>query len=197
MAPRTGEFPRWKSCSTRWMVTYVTRGCVIGESALCLCSCRCISGALRSCQMWEEVHRSRNSPPSFSENMSRWTAKLLLLVLLAGLFAPLATAASAPASHCVRKPLTTPTDAQGMPGCHHRAAGAAAPTQVKLGFVSRQCCSGHECCRSTVRSQWAQVNRPAFFSQTDLVNDHVSTLRANLRGLEPASHLFVRGPPEL
>jgi hypothetical protein len=82
-----------------------------------------------------------------------------------------------------------------MAGCHHHAV--AAPTQVKLGFVSRQCCTGHECCRSTVRSHWAQINPSAVFGQIDRVNDHVATLRQAPYGLELSPYLFVRGPPEL
>jgi len=127
--------------------------------------------------------------------MSRWTAKFLLLVLLAGLFAPMATAASMPAQHCVRKPMAV--QAQSMSGCHHHAAPAAAPTYVKLAFVSRQCCNEHECCRSTVRSHWAQVNRPALLGQIDRVNDQVSTLHASFDDLALPSYHFVRGPPAL
>ena len=135
------------------------------------------------------------SPFPFSKHMSRWTAKFLLLVLLAGLFAPMATAASMPAQHCVRKPMAV--QAQSMSGCHHHAAPAAAPTYVKLAFVSRQCCNEHECCRSTVRSHWAQVNRPALLGQIDRVNDQVSTLHASFDDLALPSYHFVRGPPAL
>ncbi len=153
------------------------------------------SRAFRALTDWEERLGSDTPLFSFLENMSRWTAKFLLLVLLAGLLAPLATAVTAPAPHCVRKPLTTSTHAEGMAGCHHHAA--ATPTQVRLGFVSRQCCTGHECCRSTVRSHWAQVNPSAVFGQIDRVNGHVATLRQAPYGLELSPYFFVRGPPEL
>lgn len=125
--------------------------------------------------------------------MGRWTAKFLLLVLLAGLFAPLAAAASMPAQHCVRKPMAA--QAQSMPGCHHHAAPAAAPVSVKLAFLSRQCCNEHECCRSTVRRHWVHVNRPTLLGQIDSVHDQVITLRASLDDLELPAYHFVRGPP--
>lgn len=188
-----GEFGIPSLIAQGW-VAWVTRGCVMGESALCLFGC-CFSGVSRHDRCGKKRLGSDAPLFSFLENMSRWTAKFLLLVLLAGLLAPLATAVTAPAPHCVRKPLTTSTHAEGMAGCHQHAA--ATPTQVKLGFVSRQCCTGHECCRSPVRSHWAQVNPSAVFGQIDRANDHVATLRQAPYGLELSPYLFVRGPPEL
>ena len=74
--------------------------------------------------------------------MHRLTARLLVVLLLVGVFAPAALAISAPAPHacCMRKPMAQPTphDAQ---------------------FNTPDCCN-HNCCRPLTVSQWTQV-RPS------------------------------------
>lgn len=136
------------------------------------------------------------------ENMHRLTARWLLLVLLAGTFAPLAGAVSMQSgnAHCVRKPMGT--RAEGMPACHHHAAAVADQNAVagppsELAFLSRECCNGHQCCRSLVRSQWAQVRLHVLFEERDRAEDRVSTLLPQLRGLELAAYHSVRAPPTL
>ena len=125
------------------------------------------------------------------ETMRRPIARLLLLVLLAGTFAPLAAAASMPAAHehCVRTPMGAPADS--MPGCHHHAAAPAAAPRAALpgpssepAFRSNQCCSGHACCRSLVRSQWAKVSLQGFFAETDRTTDRVSALQPRVQRLD-------------
>jgi hypothetical protein len=134
--------------------------------------------------------------------MYRLTARLLLLVLLAGTFAPLAAAASIQTAqeHCVRKPLAARPDS--MPGCHH-AAPAASHDTVDIRpisgdvFHSNQCCSGHECCRSQVRARWAQVRMQAVFLEAGRTDDRVSPLHPQGRSLELAAYHSVRAPPTL
>ena len=74
--------------------------------------------------------------------MYRLTARLLVVLLLVGVFAPAALAISVPAPHacCMRKPMArqTPHDAQ---------------------FNTPACCN-HNCCRPLTVSQWAQI-RPS------------------------------------
>jgi hypothetical protein len=128
--------------------------------------------------------------------MNRWTAKILLLVLLAGMCAPMAAAVSMPAEHCVRKPVAAPTS--GMAGCHHHAATAQAEASgVNLAVRSRQCCEGHECCRSMVRSHSAQVGSRTLFQEVDRIEDYVSFEHARRNDLELAAYHSVRGPPAL
>jgi hypothetical protein len=140
---------------------------------------------------------------NFLGSMHRLTARLLLLVLLAGTCAPLAGAMSMPVGHdhCVRKPLLG-SRAEAMPACHHHAAAVADLNAVgspisELALRSRECCSGHQCCRSLVRSQWAQVSLQTRFQQTDRTDDHVSPLPPHFRSLARAAYHSVRAPPVL
>lgn len=146
--------------------------------------------------MWGSTDSGLGSPVSFPEHMNRWTAKFLLLVLLAGMCAPLAAAASMPAAHCVRRPVAAAMPS--MPGCnHHEQATSAQPSKTSLTVGSRQCCEGHECCRSLVRSHSAQVGSRAILQQVDRTKDYVSLQHASLINLELASYQLVRGPPAL
>ena len=135
-------------------------------------------------------------PSLFPENMNRWTAQFLLLVLLAGMCAPLAAAVSMPADHCVRKPLAAPTP--GMAGCHHHATAVPPESSnVSLAVQSKQCCEGHECCRSMVRSHSAQVGSRTLFQEVDRIEDYISFEHARRHDLELAAYHSVRGPPAL
>ena len=146
--------------------------------------------------MWRSTDSGSGSPLSFPENMNRWTAKFLLLVLLAGMCAPMAAAVSMPAAHCVRRPVAAAMPV--MPGCHHHEqATTAQSSRIALTVGSRQCCEGHECCRSAVRSHSAQVGARAIFQQVDRTDDYVSLQHASLISLELASYHLVRGPPAL
>lgn len=135
--------------------------------------------------------------------MRRLIARLLLLVLLGGTFAPLAGAVSIPAAreHCLRKPLAATADT--MPACHHHAAPVAERDAVLAGgshglaFRSNQCCSGHACCRSLVRSQWAKVGLHAIFQETARTDDRVSALHPPVQRLDLAAYHSVRAPPTL
>lgn len=147
--------------------------------------------------------RAAGLPSSYPENMIRWTAKFLLLVLLAGPVAPMAAAYSMapkpsdmamPADHCQRKPMAPPA----MAGCHHHAAATSAePARNPLAVRSDNCCDGHECCRSMVRTLSANVGpRPSFtvIAQTE---DHVPTQPTSFLNHDLVGSHSVRGPPAL
>jgi hypothetical protein len=159
---------------------------------------------------WRPV-RQRNSAGGGREvrvpfpplnTMHRLIAKLMSLVFLAGTFAPLAGALAMPTmhAHCMRQPLGT--RAESVSSCHHhdhaaaqeRSAGLAAPTS---SIRSNQCCSEHACCRSTVRSQWAQVRLNTQLLQADRAEDHVAFLQEQVRVSDLDTFRSVRAPPAL
>jgi len=74
--------------------------------------------------------------------MLRLTARLLLVVLLIGIFTPVALAISTPPVHacCMRKPL------------HDHASHQAQ-------FQALDCCQ-HNCCRPLTVARWAQPRPP-------------------------------------
>jgi hypothetical protein len=93
-----------------------------------------------------------------SKTMHRWTARLLLLVLLLPLCGPLALARTGQlqAMHCMRKPVQS---AQPTMHCHHAMAQTPAQEGSEKSFRSLDCCCGnHDCCRGLKNSEWA---RPA------------------------------------
>jgi hypothetical protein len=132
-------------------------------------------------------------------NMQRLIARLMLLVLLAGPFSPLAGAMAMPAmpDHCMRKALVAAAEA--MPGCHHHAARAtsAANPARELAIRSTQCCNGHACCRSLVRSQWAQVCCHSNAAQIHHAGDQIFRRLEPARRLQLTSGISERAPPRL
>jgi len=147
--------------------------------------------------------RAAGLPSSYPENMIRWTAKFLLLVLLAGPFAPMAPAYSMathpsnmamPADHCQRKSVATPT----MPGCHHHpAATPIEPLRSPLAVRANDCCEGHECCRSMVRTLSANIGPQPSFTVIAQTEDHVPTQHTSFLNRDLVGSLSVRGPPTL
>jgi len=147
--------------------------------------------------------RAAGLPYSYPENMIRWTAKFLLLVLLAGPFAPMAAAYSMakhpsamamPADHCQRKPVA----ASSMPGCHHHAAATPAEaTRTPLAVRAGNCCDGHECCRSMVRTLSANVGPRPSFTAIAQTEDHVPTQHTSFLNRDLVGSHSVRGPPAL
>jgi hypothetical protein len=109
--------------------------------------------------------------------MQRLIARLLLVLLLAGTFTPVALAASMPTPHacCVRKTAH-----------HHSSQG--------LVFQSVSC-EDHRCCAPVTKVEWAENVIPdlsvAQFAHTDEV---VSLSRALLSHRREKSHA-VRAPP--
>jgi hypothetical protein len=144
----------------------------------------------------------RGSFPLLFSNMKRLTARFLLLVLFAGTLAPFA-AASAPMQHehCARKPLADRME--GTPPCHHHAAAEPSHGAVSSGpssnhtIHSNSCCTGHECCRSMVRSQWAQVGPRTILQQSGRAADRVAFPQEQVRSLDLPAYHSVRAPPIL
>lgn len=145
----------------------------------------------------------RGSPFQYPDTMIRWTAKFLLLVLLVGPFAPMAAALSmapsaqapVPADHCVRKPAGAMAP---MPGCHHHeAATQSEPAHIPSAFRSANCCDGHECCRSMVRSLSADNSPQPVSAVVDRAETHVSQPQTPFASLEFVLYRSVRGPPAL
>ena len=104
--------------------------------------------------------------------MLRWTARLLLLVMLAPGFEPLAMAGAAHAGpaeamHCMRQPVSgtrSAHSAQPAMQCHHAMAQSNPPqpesSQVEPSEASfhavDNCCQNHSCCCCTSTPEWAQ-----------------------------------------
>ena len=152
--------------------------------------------------MWGMNERAAGLPYSYPENKIRWTAKFLLLVLLAGPFAPMAAAYSmatqplnmaVSADHCQRKPVASPT----MPGCHHHAATPIEPSRTPLALRSGNCCDSHECCRSMVRTISANVGPQPSFMAIAQTEDNVPTQHPSFLNRDLVGSLSVRGPPAL
>jgi hypothetical protein len=137
--------------------------------------------------------------------MIRWTAKFLLLVLLAGTFAPMAAAysmarkpsdAAMPADHCMRKPAASAP----MAACHHHDHAGATPSELArspLTVRADNCCDGHECCRSMVRTFSANVGQRAIFAAIDRTEDHVPPQYTFFLKRDFFASHTVRGPPAL
>ena len=112
-------------------------------------------------------------PDSF---MHRLTARLLLILLLAGVFTPVALAVAAPMPHacCMRKPMqgSQQSEFQAPPGC-----------------------CDHDCCRPLTVSQWADVGPGAATSGSLPAN----RLQSDILPAEPLTFTqhapSVRGPP--
>jgi hypothetical protein len=102
--------------------------------------------------------------------MLRWTARFLLLVMLAPGFEPLAMAgaahaAPAEAMHCMRQPMSgTRSEHSAQPAmqCHHAMAQSrqsessqVEPSEASFHTVDN-CCQNHSCCCCTSTPEWAQ-----------------------------------------
>src|SRR5262252_3996165 len=89
--------------------------------------------------------------------MQRTVARLLVLVLLVGMFGPLALTITGPtsAAHCQRPTLAAPPIHHH---CHEGMAESAETPAAPATLKSNGCCVNHECCRPLVRSQWAHFS---------------------------------------
>jgi hypothetical protein len=111
--------------------------------------------------------------------MHRLTARLLLTLLLVGVFVPVALAISAPAPHacCMRKPM------------HHHGAHDSE-------FNAPPACCNHDCCRPLTVSHWAQLRPPAdAFVACLAANLPLPAKSVNLTTAVDASH-SGRAPPQ-
>lgn len=88
---------------------------------------------------------------------SRWSAVVLLFVILAPAFEPLATASAVQpqSAHCMRQ-ASAQRSAPPMP-CHHATAPVAPGENAEVKIQASNCCQNHDCCRGAVISQWAHV----------------------------------------
>ena len=112
--------------------------------------------------------------------MSRLTASLLLVVLLAGVFAPAATTLSSEPPHacCARK----------TPHCHHSG------TNSETSLNSRSCAQ-HNCCRSVAASQWAHAGLRPTHELVFFAGLTTLPVQIHYRAADVAAFHSVRAPP--
>ena len=142
--------------------------------------------------------------------VSRWTARVLLLVMLAPAFGPLAMAGSAqPASmHCMRQSLSLSLSSSSsssssahatlpaMP-CHHAMTESKGP-QPESSETSLQaddkCCQNHCCCGATT-SEWAQPASSLLSSFRLLIESSRPAQSVTLHSSDISGHDSARAPP--
>lgn len=110
-------------------------------------------------------------------SMHRLTARLLLVLLLTGVFTPVALAITAPAPHacCIRKPMLSSHDAE---------------------FQAPPDCCNHDCCRPLNVSQWADV-QPGNAACSSLPTTRLQSHTPHAEVLSFIDHApSVRGPPQ-
>jgi hypothetical protein len=135
---------------------------------------------------------------------SRWTARFLLLVMLAPAFGPLALAHAAQpeAMHCMRPSVSVHAAQPAMP-CHHAMAQSKTPqpesSPVESSEASFQavanCCLNHDCCCRVATLEWAH---PAF-SLLSFLSLLIEPARASqssiLLSSDISGHDSARAPP--
>ncbi|MFY9561549.1 MAG: hypothetical protein WAQ52_15050 [Terriglobales bacterium] len=124
--------------------------------------------------------------------MHRWIARLLVLLMLAPAFGPLALARAAhpEAPHCLRQP------AQPVMQCHHGMAMASEPQSSEASFRAvGSCCQNHDCCRGLAAPQWAQPQTRLFLRHGVLTDKAPSAPRALLTPVAPLDRDSARAPP--
>jgi hypothetical protein len=134
----------------------------------------------------------------------RWSARFLLLVMLAPVYEPLAMARAyqpGPMHCCQRKSLSAGSARPAMP-CHHGMAEAAQSesftVEVSEPSVAatngKECCQNHCCCGATT-SEWAQ---PAFHLLSVLhllIEPARLSYNAELHTANISGHDSARAPP--
>jgi hypothetical protein len=121
--------------------------------------------------------------------MHRWTAKLLLLVMLVPAFGPLAPARASQqgSPHCAHQ------TAKPAMQCHHGMA--MAPSSEASFRALDNCCPNHDCCRGLKTSEWA---RPAsdLLSCISLLIEHAPASRGEvLPSTDVSQYDSARAPP--
>jgi len=143
--------------------------------------------------------------------MHRWTARFLTLVMLVPWMGPLVMAQvpSEAGMHCMRMPMAdspavapSTTPPQPAMHCHEMASPPAAQTEVAQPasaegktFRARDCCCGHDCCRNTKTSEWAQpAGRLSSFVDLSIQSATIagSSVRISVSFFGPDS---ARAPP--
>lgn len=134
--------------------------------------------------------------------MHRLTAKALVLVLLLGAFAPYTAAVAlvrlpyAIGDHCTLA--HSPAKVTQSAACHHHTTSTVsetAPAVLLHDLRSKPCCNGHECCRSQVRAQWANLSLRMELCQRDRVETFVSARAPQGQSFDEVAFRPVRAPP--
>ena len=134
----------------------------------------------------------------------RWTARFLLLVMLAPAYTPLAMACSAQplAMHCMRQPMSASMSAHAahpaMP-CHH-AMAESKPSHSESSETSFQavdegnCCPNRCCCGATT-SEWAHPASSLLSFLSLLIEPAHPAQSAILQSSDISGHDSARAPP--
>jgi len=127
----------------------------------------------------------------------RWTARFLLLVMLAPAYEPLAMACvvQPEAMHCMRQSMSAPAAQPAMP-CHH-AMAQSKPPQPEASVQATNdanCCKNH-CCCGAITSEWAQP-ASSLLSFLSLLREPVQPSQgATPHSTDIAGHDSARAPP--
>jgi len=135
----------------------------------------------------------------------RWSARFLLLVMLAPAFGPLAMAhcAQPGAMHCMRQSVSAHS-AQPAMLCHHAMAQSQPPhpesSQVEASATSFQAshddnCRPKHCCCGATTSEWAQPASHLLLFLCLLIEPARSSPSALLQSSDIFGHDSARAPP--
>jgi hypothetical protein len=155
--------------------------------------------------------------------VSRWVARILVLVMLAPGFGPIALACSAQpeAMHCMRQSHSAAKVAQPVMQCHHAmggsmmggsvsmpaasmpaasqnesATGDSSPSSSEASFRAvDNCCQDHNCCCCMGTSEWAQPASGLPSSFRLLIEPVYLLRRVEYHSSEIESHDSARAPP--
>jgi hypothetical protein len=135
---------------------------------------------------------------------SRWAASVLLPVMLAPIFGPMAMPCCAlpQAMHCMHQSMPGHAEPpQSMPPgmqCHH-AMAQSNPPQAESSGASLQanddCCANHHCCCGSTISEWAQPACRPFSFVSLAVEPARSSHNAILLFNDVSRQYSTRAPP--
>jgi len=131
----------------------------------------------------------------------RWTARFLLLVMIAPAYAPLAMACAfqpAPTRCCRRKSLSAGSAQTAMP-CHHaRAEASPEPkdesSEPSVAANNNDCCQNHCCCGATT-SERAQPTSRLLQISSLLIERARLSYPAEPPSADISGHDSARAPP--
>jgi hypothetical protein len=176
-APRNGKSRKISSAGCRKAGPSTPLG--FGRDDKPLVTAAAVKLAQRSELTYASLYRPSSCEVLCLIPMHRLIARLLLILLLAGIFAPVALAITAPAPHtcCMRKPV------------HEQGSHDSE-------FQGPPACCNHDCCRPLTVSQWADLGAGVTTcSSLPAAKLQSRTLPANVLSL--MHHvLSVRGPPQ-
>jgi len=111
-------------------------------------------------------------------NMQRWVARLLLILLLVGVLAPVGLAATAPEPHAC---------------CKRRTIHDASPQGME--FHAPPGCCNHNCCRSLKVSQWTELGPAAASCKLSTTTRRSAVPPGHLTYIADSAH-SGRAPPQ-